>query len=61
MAVTLEPKHLAAWKRANELTRPGSHEKPPTYGAWHRKRAERKVEAVEAEADAPKLEGLGSE
>ncbi len=52
--VTIEPRHLELWKRANELTVPGAEEKPPTYGAWHRQRAERVVER-EPEAEAPKL------
>lgn len=52
--VTIEPKHLAAWKRASELTAPAVDEKPPTYGAARRQRAQRVVEH-EPEAEAPGL------
>lgn len=41
----LEPRHLAMWAKADPITKPGPGEdKPPTYGAWHRQRAERVVE-----------------
>lgn len=40
----VEPRHVAMWSKAHELTRPGPDEQPPTYGAHHRKRAERVLE-----------------
>ena len=33
------------WAKAHELTRPAKGEdKPPTYGAWHRQRADKRRE-----------------
>ena len=56
--VTVQPKHLALWAKAAPVTKPSTENKPPSYGAWHRQRAERRIE-VEPEAEAPKeLEGL---
>jgi len=62
LPVTVEPKHLALWKRAHAVTQPSTVNKPPTYGAWHRQRAERRVtaEPEEREAEAPTVEGIGA-
>jgi hypothetical protein len=58
--VVVEPRHVAMWARANELTRPATDEQPPTYGAWHRQRAERRMPTPEVpvEQEAPEIEGL---
>ena len=32
--VTIAPRHIEAWRRAHELTRPAKDEQPPSYGAY---------------------------
>jgi hypothetical protein len=57
--VTVEPKHLALWARAHDVTKPGKTEQRPNYGAWHRQRAERRqLPEIEPEADPEEVEGL---
>lgn len=47
----VEPRHLAMWAKADPVTKPGPGEAPkPTYGAWHRQRAEKAIEREDDEA-----------
>jgi hypothetical protein len=52
---TLEPRHLAAWKRAADHTKPSVDHAPPSYGANVRPARRRvvKVEAVETAEELP--------
>ena len=59
--VVVEPKHLAAWKRADPVTQPGRVEVAPTYSATLRPSRRRKTCEVLAEGEPPKLDGLDAE
>lgn len=60
--VKLEPKHLALWKRAAAVTVPSVITEPPNYRAHHRQPAEKREPADDrVEAEAPELEGVGTE
>lgn len=43
--VTVEPKHVAMWRKAHALTKPSAVEEKPVYSAVHRQRAGKKIES----------------
>lgn len=50
--IAITDRHKLLWAKASKLTRPGPGEqKAPIYSAYHRQKAERKVEAEKLEAD----------
>jgi len=54
LAVTIQPHHQALWQKAAAHTVPEKTNRPPTYGAWHRQRAERRIAVpVEPEPETP--------
>ena len=50
--ITITDRHKLLWAKASKLTKPGPGEqKPPIYSAYHRQKAERKVEVEQDQAE----------
>ena len=60
--VKVEPRHVAMWAKAHKLTIPSVIQEPPNYRAHHRQPGEKREQADDrVEAEAPKLEAVGTE